>query len=222
MNVQSHVIFCDFDGTVARRDIGYHLFRRFTDGQCDTMVADWKSGSLSTRDCLLQEAAWFHGKPDDVYAFLDDFDLNPGFTEFTRRAEQNGIPLYIISDGLDLYIDFLLSKHGVGHLPRIFNHATLIDSGLRLEFPYPDPHNTGGGVCNGERIAEYRHRQNGPITVIFVGDGLSDVDALPHSDLLFAKKDLARYCDRHNIPYTSFDTFHDVTRECVTRSLFPM
>ena len=200
------VIFCDFDGTLARRDVGYHMYHRFTDGRCDELIPGWKSGALSTRECLRRESAMFRGTPDEVFAFLDTFELN-------------SVPLHIISDGLDLYIDHLLVKHGVTDIPVICNHGRLEEGGLVVEFPHPDPCNTGGGVCKGDRIREYRRGQKGPITVIFIGDGLSDIDAIGECDLLFAKKDLARYCDRRNIPYTCFDTFFDVTRELTARSL---
>lgn len=214
------VIFCDFDGPLARRDVGHHLFHRFTGGRCDELIPDWKSGALSTRECLRREAAMFRGEPDDVYAFLDTFELNPGFAELAGHADRNDIPVHIISDGLDLYINYLLSKNDLTHLPLICNHGRLQENGLVVAFPYPDPHHTGGGVCKGDRIAEYRRGQKGPITVIFIGDGLSDIDALPQCDLVFAKKDLARYCDRKNIPYTCFDTFYDVIGELIARSLF--
>ncbi|MCB2231621.1 MtnX-like HAD-IB family phosphatase [bacterium] len=213
-------IFCDFDGTLARRDVGYHLYNRFTGGRCNELIPDWKAGTLSTRDCLLKEAAMFRGEPDEVFAFLDTFELNPGFVEFAALATRCNIPLHIISDGLDVYINHILTRHGINDIPVICNHARLVDGGMVLEFPYDDPHNTGGGVCKGDRIAEYRRGQKGPLTIIFIGDGLSDIGALPQTDILFAKKDLARYCDRRNIPYTAFDTFHDITGELVARSLF--
>ncbi|MBD3404369.1 HAD-IB family phosphatase [candidate division GN15 bacterium] len=214
-----YAIFCDFDGTLARRDVGYHLYHKFTNGQCDELIPDWKAGRLSTRDCLIKESAMFRGEPDEVFAFLDQFEMNPGFADFARRAERQDIPLTVISDGLDLYVHYLLDKLGVAHLPVITNHGRLVDGGLVIEFPYPDPGETGGGVCKGDRIADFRQK-NGPMTVIFIGDGLSDIGALGEVDILFAKKDLQRYCDRKNIPYTAFDTFHDVTRELVTRSVF--
>lgn len=220
MSESDSVIFCDFDGTLARRDVGYHMYHHFTNGRCDELIPDWKAGRLSTRECLLKESEWFRGTTDDVFRFLDTFELNPGFDELLRYAAHSDIAVTIISDGLDLYIHYLLKRHGISGLNILCNHGRIEGDRLIIEFPYADPHNTGGGVCKGDRIAEHRHQQKRPVSVIFVGDGLSDIDALAETDILFAKKDLAQYCDQRNIPYTAFDTFKDVTRELIARSLF--
>lgn len=54
---------------------------------------------------------------------------------------------------------------------------------------------------------------------IFCGDGVSDISAARHADVLFARKgrDLEIYCQRENIPFIPFDTFEEI--EQVTRNL---
>ena len=51
-----------------------------------------------------------------------------------------------------------------------------------------------------------------PGPTIFVGDGLSDRYAAACADLVFAKNDLAAYCDEHAITYRRFDTLALVTQ----------
>lgn len=57
-------------------------------------------------------------------------------------------------------------------------------------------------------------RQQAPEDTIFVfcGDGISDISAAKHADLLFARKgrDLETHCDRNGIPYVAFDSFQDI------------
>lgn len=49
---------------------------------------------------------------------------------------------------------------------------------------------------------------------VFCGDGVSDISAARHADVLFARngRDLVTYCDRHQIPYIGFDTFEQVEK----------
>lgn len=57
-------------------------------------------------------------------------------------------------------------------------------------------------------------REAAPPDTIFVfcGDGVSDISAAKHADVLFARRDrdLETYCRMHNIPFIPFDTFKDV------------
>jgi 2-hydroxy-3-keto-5-methylthiopentenyl-1-phosphate phosphatase len=47
---------------------------------------------------------------------------------------------------------------------------------------------------------------------VFCGDGVSDISAARHADVLFARKDrdLETYCVREKIPFVPFDTFKEV------------
>jgi 2,3-diketo-5-methylthio-1-phosphopentane phosphatase len=205
-------VFCDFDGTVANYDVGYRLFHRFSSGRNEALIPDWKSGKLSSRDCLLQEAAMVRTSKSELYSFLDTIPLNPGFVEFDKLCRQNHTPLVILSDGLDLYIQYILRKYRLSHIPVHSNIGRLENDRITVQFPYPLGACGRCGNCKGERIAEYRKNQSGEHHIVFVGDGLSDTCAIGEADTLFAKKDLARYCAAKNIRYNSYKTFFDVAR----------
>jgi 2-hydroxy-3-keto-5-methylthiopentenyl-1-phosphate phosphatase len=63
-------------------------------------------------------------------------------------------------------------------------------------------------------LALIKARQEATKDTIFVfcGDGVSDISAARHADILFARKDrdLEFYCKRENIPFIPFDTFAEV------------
>ena len=47
---------------------------------------------------------------------------------------------------------------------------------------------------------------------IFVGDGLSDRYAAARADLVFAKGDLAAYCDQQTISYTPYQSLAAIAK----------
>lgn len=65
-------------------------------------------------------------------------------------------------------------------------------------------------------IALIKARQEATEDTIFVfcGDGVSDISAARHADVLFVRKDrdLEFYCKREDIPYIPFETFAEIER----------
>ncbi len=215
MTTVQTAIFCDFDGTVARRDVGYSLFHHFSSGRNDELIPDWKAGRLSTRDCLLREAAMVHTTKEEIYCFLDQFELDKGFPSFVNLCQANNIDLLIVSEGLDFYIKYLLRRNNLGHLHVIANTGRVENDRLIIEFPYRNRTCRKCGSCKGERIREYRNSHPEEIRSIFVGDGDSDACAADEADVIFAKKDLEKYCTVHDIGFYRYNDFYDVARQIV-------
>lgn len=210
---RSAAIFCDFDGTVSRRDVGYALFHHFSGGRNDALLPAWKSLQMSSRECLTAEAAMVTGTREEIAHFLQSFEIDPGFVAFERTCRQNDVPLSILSDGLDLYIHPILARNGLGHLQVMSNIGRFTSHGLEIEFPWNNTSCTRCGCCKGERMAEFREsRGANPVRLAFIGDGYSDICAVAQADLLIAKKDLAKYCSERAIAYTPFDNFTEVAQ----------
>jgi 2,3-diketo-5-methylthio-1-phosphopentane phosphatase len=209
------LIFCDFDGTVARRDVGYHIFHHFSGGRTEELIPDWKAGKISSREILEREAAMVTVTPEEVYRFLDGFDLSPGFVEFVEMCRKNSTAPILLSEGMGFYISYLLERHGVSGIDVISNEGKLTGKTIEISFPHTNTNCTRCGSCKGERMAEYKARRSGQFTTVFVGDGMSDVCAVCEADIVFAKKDFERYCQAHKIAYNSFSSFFDVAERLV-------
>ena len=205
------IIFCDFDGTIARRDVGYHLMTHFSTQDNSDLQELWNSRKIGARECLKIEASRIDATKEEMIAYADQFDLDEHFPEFVRRARERSNKIIVLSDGLDYYIQRLLTKHGFGDLETYANRGVFDGRKLIVEFPY----NSGCGVCGsckGARIREIVRRENFSGETVFVGDGYSDLCAIGETNLLFAKSDLRRYCEAENIAHTPFETFADVAR----------
>ncbi|RKX25237.1 MAG: 2-hydroxy-3-keto-5-methylthiopentenyl-1-phosphate phosphatase [Candidatus Zixiibacteriota bacterium] len=210
MSSSRKVVFCDFDGTVAKRDVGYNLFRHFSGERNRELVDDWMAGRISSRDILTRQAEMVHASPEEIFEFLDKFELDGTFADFHHLCQANGVELIIVSEGLEFYIRRLLDREGLAYTKVISNIGVLKQNRLFVEFPYSNRTCQRCGSCKGERIAEYRQAVGGSCAVAFVGDGYSDACAAGEADILFAKKDLLQYCQSKNIAYNEFEDFRDV------------
>lgn len=207
------IIVADFDGTVARSDVGYNFFRHFSGGKNNELLPFWKSGEMTTRECLNREAELVFVNHREIYPFLDTFELDPGFGQMVALCQNQNIPLSIASDGLDFYINYLLKRFNFGHVPAISNKAVFDGPILKIEFPYDNRECDSCGSCKAERIEELRQKQGNGCKVVFIGDGYSDTCAVRAADIVFAKKDLKEYCDTKELKYYDYETFFDVAKE---------
>ncbi len=214
-------VFCDFDGTISSRDIGYSLFHHFSGGQNDALLPDWKSGRMTTRDCLVKEAELVTVSEREAHDFLEQFELTDGFADFVKRCRSHDIPFSIVSDGLDFYIHYLLERTGWTDLPVVCNHGAFAGSRLTVSFPRDNIACKRCGICKGEVLDEFRQEHGADTVMVFIGDGYSDACAAHKADILFAKKDLAEYCRDNDISFTNWDSFHDIVRSLNERQLLP-
>ena len=201
--------------------MGYRLFHHFSGGRNEALIPDWKARRITSREVLTREAEMVRATAGEIMAFLQRMELDPEFPSFVQLARSHGVTPVVLSDGLDLYIFPLLRQAGLDDLPVICNRGVLEDGRLRIEFPHRNRTCGFCGNCKGERIEEFRAREQ-DATVVFVGDGYSDACAVRRADIVFAKKDLAEYCSRENIAYTVYDTFADVREELARRGFFTM
>ena len=74
--------------------------------------------------------------PATLDAHLDQVQIDPGFADFVSRAEQLGLPMRIVSDGLDYAIHRILANHGLSRLPVVANHLRWCEDHWELESPY--------------------------------------------------------------------------------------
>ncbi len=210
MNDKQTIIFCDFDGSFTDKDIGHRLYRTFAGDVILEPVTKWKQGLISSRQCLLEEAALVRVTESELHEFLDDFPLRDGAVEFYTGMKKRKIPFYITSDGADLYIDFVLNKFGLSEIKVFANHAYIDGDRFVMEFPHDNDGCSRCGSCKGSRIRETVNHERDRFRVVYIGDGLSDICALPEADIVFARSDLLRYCRENDFEAIEYESFFDI------------
>ncbi len=206
------IIFSDFDGTFAEKDIGYRLFSHFSRGENQKFVDSWKKGQLSSRDCLLLEASMIRVSLDDIRSFLNSFRLAPGAAEFYTAIKGGNIPFFIVSDGVDIYIEYILRKYDLGEIDYFSNRGIVRNGRMQVEFPCDNRGCVRCGCCKGARIIDFADENRAGWTVIFIGDGLSDICAVPNADIIFARGDLLQFCRSKNLAAIEYEDFYDILK----------
>jgi len=201
-------VLCDFDGTISKGDIGNTLFREFVGGsEWEELIASWERGEIGSRECLVTECSLATVTRDEIVSLAEGFEIDEHFTEFAAWCSENEIPLAVVSDGLDFYIELVLKKYGLSSLPVYANHLTFTDGGIVPEFPYFEQGCGRCGNCKGYHVRRYREQFG---RVAFVGDGYSDRCALEEADLVLAKKGLAQLCQSLDAPCIEVSDFKSV------------
>lgn len=204
------IIFSDFDGTISNQDVGNRLFHHFSHGKSEELVNRWKADEIDSRECLLEESMLIDDlSEEELFAFVDCFEIDPDFKSFVEFCRNRELQLFILSDGLDIYINHLLQKNDLRGIPVLANQAWLEDGRLNISWPY-HRHSCGScGNCKGYHIR--RLKQSGQ-KAVYIGDGKSDLCALPEADIVFATGFLADYCRSEGIDFLPFDNFSAITR----------
>ena len=208
-------VLCDFDGTVAQDDVGDLLFATFaTEGARDA-VDEWMRGQISSRQCLEREAAAAKVCPTTLKNFLSERRLDPYFKDFHDFAQQRGIEVVVLSDGLDFYIEQMLIRNGLGGIEFFANRLRIDGDTLHVEFPWYDMLEcTECGCCKTHHLMRYK--MDGYF-IVYVGNGLSDRCPCESADLVLAKGELLEHCRAKKIGAVEFKNFRDVEREVLKR-----
>ncbi|KAF8655363.1 hypothetical protein AX16_003098 [Volvariella volvacea WC 439] len=140
--------------------------------------------------------------------------LDPGFKEFYTWCRANDIPVIIVSSGMAPLIRAVLSnllgEEAANEIDIIANDVNVeADGKWAIQFRHPS---SGFGHDKSQAILPYRELPSPP-TLFFFGDGVSDISAARHADVLFVKtkedgeNDLAAYCVREGIKHVLFKDF---------------
>ncbi|HKV00083.1 MAG TPA: MtnX-like HAD-IB family phosphatase [Vineibacter sp.] len=179
-------VVCDFDGTIVPFDVTDRLLDRFADPAWQFVEEAWKHGRISALRCMSLQVAMIRATAADLDAFLDTIEIDSHFPAFVADCRHAGVPVAVVSDGLDYVINRILARHHIDDLAVVANRLVPGGDGT---YTMAVPHAVASckarsGVCKckqAARLAAHGHR------TLLIGDGRSDFCLGETADLLFAR-----------------------------------
>ncbi|PWO00659.1 hypothetical protein FA09DRAFT_327396 [Tilletiopsis washingtonensis] len=210
------VFLTDFDGTITMLDSNDHMV--------DTCGMGYTERRKINEEIIHERTSYQDGFRTMVESVKRPFKemeelvrrdvtLDPKFKEFHAYAKKHDIPIVVVSSGMTPIIRSifanLIGEEDANSIDVISNEVKFTDkeqvgNTWELVYRHPDSH---FGHDKSLSILPYRELENPPL-LFFAGDGISDMSAARHADVLFVKdkqdNDLKTYVDKYKIPYTIF------------------
>lgn len=196
-------VYVDFDGTIAPGEPTDALFDRFADPYWREIEREWQEGRLTSIDCMARQVRLLRATPHELESFLRTVEIDPDFPSFARFCKSHGIPVVVLSDGLDLVIRSALRTVD---LDPPFYANRLVHAGedrWTLQYPHQQTDcraRMGNCKCSHAEFAKARVN-------IMIGDGRSDFCIAERSDLVLAKGRLADHCRRTGLAHVPIANF---------------
>lgn len=217
------VIFTDFDGTVTWDDSNDYLTDKYGFGKEKRLEAfeGVIDGTKTFREAFWQMLESVEKPlPECIKILEENIQLDPGFKQTFHWAEENNVPIVVVSSGMRPIIKSLLAslvgEDAIRKIDIISNEVEVSEDN-KWKIVYKDDssfgHDKSKSITEEKKKFEAAQKpgEHRPY-YFYCGDGVSDLSAAKECDLLFAKKgkDLIRYCRKENVPYHEFETFDDI------------
>ena len=202
-------VYCDFDGTITRVDATDAVLEAFALPAWQGWEQRWVNGEITSQECLARQVELIQADRETLAAFAANLPIDEGIFDLDQRCKELGVPLTIVSDGLDFIVEKVLHRHGLLHLPVFSNHLRWDAYGqLALSFPFATQEcRSGAGTC---KCAVTRTIEPSPARTVYIGDGQSDQCVSGKMQTVFAKGTLRKWCERAGIPCIPFETLAEV------------
>lgn len=203
------VIFCDFDGTVTEKDNIIAIMNRFGADGWDELKEGVLNRTISIREGVGKMFSLLPVtlKKEIIEFAVENARIRPGFQEFLDFAKEERIPVYIVSGGIDFFIEPIINRFGP--FAGIYcNGSDFSKETIKIEWPNScdDQCSNDCGCC---KPSIMRKIEQSETYKIVIGDSVTDLEAAKQADFVLARDYLKDKCEEWGIAHTPFETFYD-------------
>ncbi len=203
-------IFTDFDGTITNIDLGDEIFKEF--GKLEPYISELKNGNITIKEYWIKVCKSLKSNLtiEEIENFAITAEIDSNFVDFAEYCKSEDWDLSIVSDGFEEYIKPILAINGLEKLKYSCNKLEKFPNGFLPIFSgASESCNCLSASCKRNIILSNSFESE---YLVYIGDGYSDFCAAEHCDVIFAKKNLAKYLSKNHIPYHPYSNFFDVKR----------
>lgn len=225
------IFFTDFDGTITLQDTNDFITDNYGMGEPKraSIMQEILKEKVTFRDGFQDMLdTWNMPFPQTLDILSKNIQLDPHFKDFMTWAKSNDVPVIVLSSGMIPVIRMLL-KQLVGE--ELVNELEIIANETRKIPPRNSLDEANGWTIKFHDDSGFGHDKSLTIrpyakaiakmseedrpTLLYAGDGVSDLSAARETDLLFAKegRDLVTYCENEGIPFTTFADWSTILQE---------
>ncbi len=199
---------CDFDGTVCTVDMGNAILNRFSRTKWKEIDRAYCAREIGSLEAYRMLTPILRGSRQGMTDFVrKNARLDPEFPAFVRFCREQDMDVMILSDGLDFYIEAFLEQFD---LQGIDYYANRLSFGKEEALDIDFPHSSECGSCGTCKSGILRRCRASYDTVVYVGDGFSDICPAREADWVFAKGVLYEACMRNGTSCTRYEHFGHV------------
>ena len=196
-------IYCDFDGTITKEDSVNKFFEMYASENWMDSEKLWIEGKISSREnAIIQVNLLGNVSQKQLDDYVNTIEIDDYFLDFVDYVKSKNIKLTIVSDGFDLFIQKILERYNL-NIPYYANKLIYKDGKFSIEFPfYNENCDKKAGMCKCQKVKEN--------SFCYIGDGTSDLCIASKADVLFATKNLHKYCLENLIEHHYFENFSGI------------
>jgi len=211
----------DFDGTVTIKDVSFLLLDTYVGSAWREHLKEYASGRIPVG--TFNKKVFGMMKADrktmtDMVLTSERVKIRPGFREFLEYCVKKGFKIVIVSNGLLFYIEAILENLGVRGIKGLEIYAARNDfypGGVKVAYIGPDGTELEDGFK--ETYTEMLVKQG--YSVIYLGNGDSDIYPAWQAKYVFATDQLLKRCRAEKLGCLPFQDFFDVIKGLETVSL---
>lgn len=206
-------IFCDFDGTITATDNIIAIMNHFVPDKAAPIVKKILAKEISIKDGVAKMFALLpSSSKEDIISYLqENAIIRDGFAEFMMFVRDKKIPFFVVSGGIDFFVEPMLTPFGP-YEAIYSNHSNFTREHIEVLYPHTCDElctnfvTQGCGCC---KPTIMRKHSDETFFNIIIGDSITDFEAAKQADFVIARDILLENCEKNGLSHKPFTTFYD-------------